>query len=435
MTGSFKTCFLLRLLPGVQRTLLLALTAIIFWFANLPVVPAAPGTGFPVGDGGNTLATGTPLYLRLETPVGTKSSHLNQAVNARVVREVRNGQSVLVPLGAEVRGKIDKLIPTSESTDRARLLIHFDQLLIPGHAPLKLAAHLTEVENARETVQEDGTIRGVLASELPVSRVDDALDRLGTAGADLKKISDRNLGAADTSIEYPAGADLTLALDKPLAVDSTSPAAAASAISPALADAIQKMLADAPQRAEGKTKAPGDPLNLVLAGNADQILKAFQQAGWNEAAKKTRKSILGTVRAVASEEGYGQAPVSDLYLYGRAEDFAFEKTLNTFMKRHHLRLWRTPVTAPDGREIWLGAATHDIGLDIHPGVVSHAIDPDLDAERTKVGADLLTSGGVAAEQLVTRPNPLSEGKTATGGTWKTNGQLLAIELKPSGPSQ
>jgi hypothetical protein len=33
---------------------------------------------------------------------------------------------------------------------------------------------------------------------------------------------------------------------------------------------------------------------------------------------------------------------------------------------------------------------------------------------------------------VTRPNPLSEGKTATGGTWKTDGQLLAIELKASG---
>jgi hypothetical protein len=70
---------------------------------------------------------------------------------------------------------------------------------------------------------------------------------------------------------------------------------------------------------------------------------------------------------------------------------------------------------------------------VHPGVISHAVDPDLDAERGKVGADLKAGGMVAAEQLITRPNPLTEGKTATGGTWKTDGQLLVIELKTSSP--
>ena len=134
---------------------------------------------------------------------------------------------------------------------------------------------------------------------------------------------------------------------------------------------------------------------------------------------------------MASDNGYENAPVSQLYLYGRVEDLAFEKTLNTFLKRHHLRLWRTLVPAPDGREIWIGASTHDIGLDVHFGVVSHEIDPDLDVERAKVGADLMAGGLVSAERLVSRPNPLTEGKTATGGTWTTDGQLLLIELKTS----
>jgi hypothetical protein len=60
--------------------------------------------------------------------------------------------------------------------------------------------------------------------------------------------------------------------------------------------------------------------------------------------------------------------------------------------------------------------------------VSHAIDPDLDAERAKVGADLRVTGRVAAEELETRPDPLSQGLTATGGTWKTDGRLLVIDL-------
>jgi hypothetical protein len=212
-------------------------------------------------------------------------------------------------------------------------------------------------------------------------------------------------------------------------VDSTSAPAAATEISPALAQAVQKLLADAPARVQSKSKKPGDPLNLIVVGNASQILGAFKQAGWSPADKLGTKSAAGTVRAMANNEGYGQAPVSQLYLFGRAEDLAFEKMLNTFLKRHHLRLWRTTVPTEEGREIWIGASTHDIGLDVHLGVVSHAIDGDLDVERAKVGADLMAGGLVAAERLVSRPNPLTEGKTATGGTWKTDGQLLLIELK------
>jgi len=398
----------------------------------LAITFGVPWGGYSRADAPNTLTIGTRLYVRLEAAVSTQTSHLNQAVTARVVRDVTTDQGVLVPTGAEVTGTIAKLIPTSDPTDHARLLIHFTQLAIPHHPTLNLTAHLTEVENSRETVLPDGTIQGVLEKDAAVGRMDGLLDKLGSPGSEMEKMSGKALGKADTSIDYPAGTDLVLTLDQPLAVDSTSLPAAATEISPALAQAVQKLLVDAPQRAESKTKKPGDPLNLVVVGNAAQILNAFKQAGWSVAKKLGTRSAVGTVRAMANDEGYGQAPVSQLDLFGRAEDLAFEKMLNTFLKRHHLRLWRTTVTTADGREIWLGASTHDIGLDVHPGVVSHEINPDLDAERSKVGADLMAGGLVAAERLVSRPNPLSEGKTATGGTWKTDGQLLVIELKTSG---
>jgi hypothetical protein len=394
----------------------------------LAVTFGLPAWGNSRADAPSNLVSGTKLYVRLEAAVSTHTSHLHQAVTARVVREITGAQGVLVPMGAEVTGTIEKLIPSSDPTDHARLLIQFTQLAIPGHPTLNLTAHLTEVENARETVLSDGTIQGVLEKDAAVGRMDGLLDKLGSPGSEMEKVSGKAIGKPETSIDYPAGTDMTLTLDQALAVDSASPPAVATRISPALSNAVQKMLADAPNRAESKAKKPGDPLNLIIVGSSDQISAAFKQAGWSEAKKLGTRSAIGTVRAMASDEGYGQAPVSQLYLFGRAEDLAFEKMLNTFLKRHHLRLWQTAVTAPDGREIFLGASTHDIGLDVHPGVVSHAIDPDLDAERGKVGADLMAGGLVAAEQLVTRPNPLSEGKTATGGTWKTDGQMLVIEL-------
>lgn len=376
-----------------------------------------------------TAARGAKLYLRLDTPVSTRSSHLHAPVEAKVVREVAGPQGVLIPLGTTVRGQIDKLIPSSTPTDRAQLRIRFDRLEIPGKPDVALDGHLVEVENAREKVLDDGTIQGVLASELPVSRLDDLLAKSGSDTGELTKIKEQTLGKADTSIEYPVGTDMTFVLEKPLDLAGAASPSAAGQPSRAIRGAVARLLADAPQRASGKKGEPGDPLNLVVIGNADSIRQAFKEAGWSEAERKTGKSILDTIRAVASEQGFGEAPVSDLYLYGRREDLAFEKMLNTFLKRHHLRLWRSPATTSDGREIWLGAGTHDAGLDVRPGVVSHAIDPDLDSERAKVGADLLVTGRVRAEGLVTRPNPLAGGLTATGASWKTDGRLVLVELK------
>lgn len=384
----------------------------------------------------SALPTGTLIWLRLETPVSTKSSHLHDAVSAVVAREITGQNGVAIPLGAKVTGRIEKLIPSSSPEDRARLLVRFTQLRIAGESPMALAGHVSQVENARETVLADGTVQGLLLSEIPVSRLEGVLGTLAKnnpeIGGEIQKASQRNLGQSDTAIVFPAGADLALVLDKPLAVERIFPPAVPGQFDSNVTAAVEQMLTEAPHRAQSKDGKPGDPLNLVVIGSAGQIQKAFVAAGWLAAEVKNEKSIMRTVRAIAGDEGYGSAPVSQLYVYGRQEDLAFEKMLNTFTKRHHLRLWRTSKTTPEGREIWLGAATHDTGIDIHPGVVSHAIDPDLDAERSKVGADLEFTGLVSGEQLLTRSEPLSQGLTATGGTWKTDGRLLGIELKPGG---
>lgn len=404
--------------------------------ANVTALARAPHFAAPPDRSSPTVPAGTILYLRLKTPVSTTAAHLHQAIVAEVVREVNEPKGVVIPLGTIVEGRIEKLVPSSNPADRALLRLNFTRLELPGEKSHSICGHVKAVDNARETVLNDGTIQGLLASELPVSRINDGLTKLAKThpelGTEIQKIAGKNFGRASTAIEYAAGTDLEFVLDRPLALTATFPPAAPAALPAELAAAVSRLLSDhAPQRATSKDGTPGDPLNLVIIGSAAEIRRAFEEAGWSEAEQKTSKSIWDTIRAVMDDEGYGQAPVSQLYLYGRPEDLAFEKTLNTFTKRHHLRLWRTGVTTIDGREIWVGAATHDIGFDIHPGVASHATDPDLDDERAKVGADLLASGNVASEQLVTRPDPLCRGTTATGGAWRTDGLLLAIALKPS----
>ena len=381
-----------------------------------------------------SLPAGTRIYVRLETAVSTMSSHLHAPVEARVVREVAAAGGVAVPLGALVEGEIALLFPSSSPTQRARMILKFNRLVIAGEAPLAITAHVSEVENAREKVLPDGTIQGVLASELPISMIEKAATKLGKSGAtgvDVEKETAKYLGKSNTAIDYPDGTDLELTLDQPLQLSRIFPSAISNTLPREESAVIESLLASAPQRVEGKDGKPGDPINLVIVGSRQEIQQTFEKAGWLEPERASQQSIWQATRAILGDVGYDKAPVSDLYLYGRKEDLAFAKMLNTVAKRHHLRLWLADARTAGGREIWLGAATHDNGYDVRPGVISHAIDPNLDDERAKVGADLATTRLVAGEQLVTRPNPLSTGLTATGASWKTDGRVLAIELSPS----
>ncbi len=119
-----------------QRHIWPALTAglLVAWM-TVPGIIAVRGRVY-AADAGGTVASGAKLYVRLVTPVSTKTSHLNQAVTASVVREVDTDHGVLIPVSAEVTGKIQKLIPTSEPSDHARLLIQFNQLIIPRRPSL-----------------------------------------------------------------------------------------------------------------------------------------------------------------------------------------------------------------------------------------------------------------------------------------------------------
>jgi len=381
----------------------------------------------------HAVPAGTVLYLRLETPVSTTSSRLQQEVKAQVERSVRGADGVEIPLGAVVSGRIAKLIPSSSPTDRAKLLLRFDSLQVPGEPAVPLTGHVSGIDNAREKVLSDGMIVGVLASELPVTMLNSAIAKLGKPASGSAQQTEQSsgswLGKGDTSISYPAGTEFFWVLDKPLTLYGTFQPAFAQQIPVAVKDAVLQLLAHSPKRVASKKGSLGGVVNLVLIGSEQQIRAAFQKAGWTHAEEEKGTPLWKTLQAVIVGKGYDAAPMSTLYVYGRPEDMAFEKMLNTFAMRHHLRIWKAPATTAGGRQLWLVAADHDNGIDIHPGVVSHATDPHVDDERAKVGADLGMTGLVAAEELVTPPNPLHKGFTATGGAWETDGRVLVIELK------
>ena len=192
-------------------------------------------------------------------------------------------------------------------------------------------------------------------------------------------MSGKTFGKADTSIDFPAGTDMALTLDQPLRWIPLRRRQRRRKSHRRWRMLSRNCLLTRPSAPRARPKNPG----IRSIWSWSEIPTRFstpsnKQAGakrrnWAESRRWERFAPWPAIK------GMEHAPVSQLYLFGRAEDLAFEKMLNTFLKRHHLRLWRTTVSTADGREIWLGASTHDIGMDMHVGVISHAIDPNLDA--------------------------------------------------------
>ncbi|MGI8565003.1 MAG: LssY C-terminal domain-containing protein [Pyrinomonadaceae bacterium] len=196
-------------------------------------------------------------------------------------------------------------------------------------------------------------------------------------------------------------------------------------------DELIKLVNAQPYRVDTKQSQPVDVTNVMLVGARDKVEAAFQKAGWSDAASLGVKSGLATFAAIVFKQGYDRSPFSDLYLGGRPADLTFQKQLNTFAKRHHIRLWK--VGSYEERDVWLGAATHDIGMGIDRKGAKphwyHTVDTRVDGERAKIMDDRLFTGEVSGYSLVERPRMPKQNLTPAGNSRDTDGRMLVLNTR------
>ncbi|MFC0240938.1 LssY C-terminal domain-containing protein [Rhodopseudomonas telluris] len=197
----------------------------------------------------------------------------------------------------------------------------------------------------------------------------------------------------------------------------------------------QRGLADLPMATRTAQGIPGDPINVGLIGNQTDVLRAMLAAGWSPADPITLRSSIEIAGSVLLDRPYRNAPVSNLYYLGRREDLAFEKPDGRSAdRRHHVRLWKVLDSGDEGRPVWLGDATFDrgVGLSHYTGAVTHHIDPDIDAERERLAADLETAGMVEARYQVTGIGPTIAGRNGEGDRYYTDGEVWILRLVENG---
>lgn len=380
-----------------------------------------------------TVPAGTELELRLTGKVSSASSRAGDVVEAKVVAAVPVGGEFVIPAGTPVRGRVVEARPAPGPNERAALWLAFPELLLDG-AEVPLLGAVTRVDNARETVDSQGRILGILASETLAAQMDAGIGKVAERYAGLADL----LGAArqsmvgdpDSEITYEAGTEVIFTLTQPVAV--TPPENAAPELDPiedpsaliatVLAQPFQTM-------AQSRPPKPSDITNLMFIGGEQALRGVFEAAGWTGAAELTAGSALETFRAIAELRGYKEAPVSTLLLDGKPPDLVFQKQLNTFAMRHHLRIWKREASYR-GLPVWVCAATHDTGIEFSPEnrTFIHTIDPYIDRERAKVVNDLLLTGRVRSLALVERGEVPQRSRNATGDELITDGRMAVLIL-------
>ncbi len=221
---------------------------------------------------------------------------------------------------------------------------------------------------------------------------------------------------------------------RPVTTAAVSTQRPATAVAAPLSSALSPQLfAAIPRRVGDEAGAPGDMVNFGLIGTQAQIEAAFKNAGWVAVDKNTQTAVLHGLLSTLSHQAYVEMPMSTLYLFGRPQDLSFARAdpLTVAAERHHLRVWKSAEVVT-GQPLWVGSATHDIGFerDQRNGGTTHKIDPQIDIERKFLVDSFDATGAFSSAAYVTPTDPLRTAKTATGGSFFSDGRIAVMQLKP-----
>jgi len=186
-----------------------------------------------------------------------------------------------------------------------------------------------------------------------------------------------------------------------------------------------------------KGTARGDPLNLALIGNRDDLFPAFLRRGWHPTEMIYLGSSWKTVKSFILGSRYRYSPVSPLYALGRFQDLAGQKARESIHQRNHIRMWLTALRF-QGKPVWLGQISRDIGVRWTLktwNLTTHKIDPDVDEARLGLIQDLLYSQALVRFGFARGFEPAPESRpyrNLTGDPFFSDGlrAVLVFERRP-----
>lgn len=367
------------------------------------------------------LPVGSMLCVRLTEPLASDHSRPGELVQGVLAVPVVQDGRVILPARTPVTGRVAAVrkVGLGIKRDRATLELAFREIQPYNREPIPIEARVVGIENAREQVARDGKIRGTSAAEVPQVFFTLRAYQLPLL-MPVHPIRLARLTAfpffPQPEIRLPRGSDIWIEIRRAVAVPDGQEIPQAS---------MELAVSRIPQHVTSKKGKPADRVNLAVVGTREELDQAFERAGWDQAQQPGWRSVFRAARNVFAQRYDPYQPMSRMMLNGRFPDRQYQRGLNTYGKRHHLRAWELDEQV-DGKPVWAVAATHDIGVKFlwNRFQFTHSIDPKIDVERAKVAADLAFSGCIADSALLDRD--AAKGRMRI----QTDGMLMAIRLKP-----
>ena len=398
----------------------------------LPILFSVPTLSFACEQ----IPAGETIWIRLTTPVSTYNAKVGDLVHAVVTENVACGDATVVPLGASVRGTVQSVrkVGLGVRHETAALKIEFNEIEITPDTAVAFTGELAEIDNARESVS-NGVVHGIRSTNTPQGTITSRLKYLPA----LNPYPDIGLLLfkatfpifPEPEIYLPAGTDLQVKLTAPvfhpapiLTAESTAPL---DALNPT---ELRSLVASFPERSNTQNMVSADIVNVAFLGTKEQVDSAFEHAGWQTADPINRHSIGRNFYAFLKNASYSHAPMRPFLVDGQIPDMNWQKSLNTYAQRDHLRIWQwqgTEITGP----IYVGTATHDksVGVSLKRRQFVHHIDANIDDERSKIIRDLRAAGCLRAVYLVPRSSIAPSGFNSIGDPVTTDSAIAVVQLQ------
>jgi hypothetical protein len=386
---------------------------------------------------------GQSIWVRLTQQVSTYNAKPGDPVHAVLTDQLVCDYEIVAPLGANVEGSVVSVrkVGFGVRHETASLRITFNRIQNSGNV-LRVETVLASVENAREQVSQ-GTIHGIRSTYTPQGRITSKLHELPkfTLGG-LNPYQDIGLLVfkatfpifPEPEIYLPAGTDMQLKLAKPI---EEPPAVAAENTTDAPVDeaTVTTLVGSLPQRSTTLEMADADLVNLVFLGSREQLQAAFNNAGWQTSNAFNKKTFAHTFYAFLNNSAYAHNPMRPFLLQGQPAAMNWQKSLNSYAKRDHLRVWQWPEPVGD-QTAWVSSSTHDVSasLSLKYREFVHHISPDIDDERSKVVRDLNAAGCVQSVRMVPRHGVANLTQNYVGDMVRTDGAVAVVQLQDCHPT-
>ena len=378
---------------------------------------------------------GQTFRIRLLQPVATYSSTAGTILRGFIIESPLCERSDALPIGTLVEGHIVSVqkVGMGFRHETANLQLQFDRVILNG-VTTKIRAQVLSVDNAREKVK-NGVIRGNRSTKTLHGYVGNSLNYLmmwHPASFWVVPAARATFSIfPEPELYYPAGTDLLLQLSIPMTLTAGANLAPQQwEFNSPETSSLDEQVLSLPERTSTPKGENADVLNLAFIGSQGQLTSAFRAAGWLSSDAPSTRNGAHMFGALLLSHGYPHGPMSEQLLDGQASEFGWQKGLNCVVRRDHLRVWSDPLTW-QGREVWLGASTRDVGvrLSLWNKELTHRVESDIDVERERVVRDLGLAGCIESVHVAPRPAMPAHLANATGDHLHTDGGVAIVELK------